>query len=1101
MMWDIYGNADRVCVWLGEANDSSRTALRFIKKEVLQLRDFDELCERGDASKKWRSLLELMQREWFSRRWVVQEIALARTAVIYCGEDHISWKDFAIAVELFVEVETATHRLSEVMQKKSKDRHVPGLFDHVSALGASLLVDATDRLFRDYKQEHLALPDDKNEEEPSDADATSDSESDASSTAVNEGCVSSPSSRRRTNPVFATKSQMQPLLSLEYLVSSLTIFDTSNPHDTIYALLAIAKDTTPTAAELYGAASSDYVRDGLELFTQRKRYHVDYKLPYVDVCKDFIQFCIQRSLQADPSRALDVICRPWATEEKLLESRRRSAKRVEEARKKARVKKERREHRRQARRNQKPGSSFRSVEQAQAIKARTTEQAGAHHGDFETTHQDMPLPSWVPQLSGAPFGMYQLAGVTGPKMSRRNADPLVGLPSSTYKSYSAAETKRVDRKALRFRKRFELGHYSMYVRGFHLDTIGRVEQVARNGQIPKEWAELAEWPDADGRPPEAFWRTLVADRGRDGKNPPQYYSRACAESFKKGGYGSGAVNTTDLINYERNSVVSQFCRRVQAVTWNRALVKTKNGRLGLVGKDIKEGDKVCILYGLSVPVILRESQKKGDEMYGKELVSELKFIVRTVVSCYRQYVARKTQHRRRKNIEMTRLMGKWLEETERSRQTRVKKVEDKKGRTETELMEHFMKKLRESFSDGKAVKEVEDKKGWKNELMEHFMKKVRESFSGWRTVKRKIEWRAMEESRTAIEEKAEAEKEAITGTSEQPMVQVPVQEYSNTSAQDQRPVHVERAAVNDSSNATQGAATKLLQNGTDIHSGPKEQLHYDWWEFNAQLKFGRRWKKIIRARKAKLMQEWKHPKLAALEAARQAPSETGRCDMTNQALSGSPTVVPDHASTSALEQRTVSAVSEASERSRQVQSNDDGNVEETGNQTGSSLRGSDTQGSSRREPTLGDSSHVSFPNSHEASDAETQSENEHRQSSSGVASTNGDRDKLDTTGGAQEPGPSTITATDETPGKALKSTTASEQKICPRCKLPMRDTTGSEADGCIKGILDGLRQRQGQEGFLYYQLLGECYVHGMMDGEAMLYQNEESIASVVFEIR
>jgi hypothetical protein len=32
-------------------------------------------------------------------------------------------------------------------------------------------------------------------------------------------------------------------------------------------------------------------------------------------------------------------------------------------------------------------------------------------------------------------------------------------------------------------------------------------------------------------------------------------------------------------------------------------------------------------------------------------------------------------------------------------------------------------------------------------------------------------------------------------------------------------------------------------------------------------------------------------------------------------------------------------------------------------------------------------------------------------------------------------------------------------------------------------------------------MLGECYIHGMMDGEAMRYQNEEAIASQVFELR
>lgn len=45
MMDIIYGNAERVCIWLGEANDSSRMALRFIKNEVSHLQSFDTLCD------------------------------------------------------------------------------------------------------------------------------------------------------------------------------------------------------------------------------------------------------------------------------------------------------------------------------------------------------------------------------------------------------------------------------------------------------------------------------------------------------------------------------------------------------------------------------------------------------------------------------------------------------------------------------------------------------------------------------------------------------------------------------------------------------------------------------------------------------------------------------------------------------------------------------------------------------------------------------------------------------------------------------------------------------------------------------------------------
>jgi hypothetical protein len=250
MMSAIYGRAESVCIWLGESDSSSKMALKFIRDEVLKLQNFDELCESKEASRKWSALLDLMQRPWFSRRWVVQEIALARKAKIYCGPDEISWKEFAVAVELFVEVETATHRLSEVMKKDPKFYHVPGWFEYVSALGASLLVEATGKLFRDYKITDTMK-------------STSDG----------------------ISPV-----RIQPLLSLEYLVSSLSIFEATVGHDTIYALLAIAKDATPSAGDLETSLLLDHTQAVLEVFTQRKRYKVDYEQPYVDICKGFVEF-------------------------------------------------------------------------------------------------------------------------------------------------------------------------------------------------------------------------------------------------------------------------------------------------------------------------------------------------------------------------------------------------------------------------------------------------------------------------------------------------------------------------------------------------------------------------------------------------------------------------------------------------------------------------------------------------------------------------------------------------------------------------------------------------------------------------------------------
>lgn len=552
-MSTIYGCAKRVCIWLGEGDESSRIAFGFIKDEVLQLQNFDELCESREASKKWSALLDLMQREWFSRRWVVQEIALAQDAEIYCGTDRLPWKDFAVAVELFVEVETATHRLSEVMKKDPQFYHVPGWFEYVSALGASLLVEATGKLFRHATK----------------TPAGTNGPKFPATTNGNANVANTHTEQVQIDEQAREQERRQPLLSLEYLVSSLSVFEASVEHDAIYALLAISKDTIPSAGDPETDILVDRTQSTLEMFTQRKRYRVRYDQYYVDVCKDFVEFCIQQA--PDPSRALDIICRPWAPEDK----------------KGIRVR-------------------------GEAVGSKVTE--------------DVPLPSWIPQLSGAPYAMFRHAGVHTLKLGRVNADPLVGLPSVLQRNYKAAESKAIDKRAISFRKRISeqsRKHYSMFVKGFILDTVKEVFPASQSGAIPQEWIFACGWKNApDSEPPEEFWRTIVADRGRDGRNPPVYYSRACKESFDKGGLLSGAVSTTDLINNERCSVVAQFCRRVQSVIWNRSLIRTGSGRLGLARKDIREGDHVCILYGCSVPVVLRRSKRKDDDVVQSEKLED-----------------------------------------------------------------------------------------------------------------------------------------------------------------------------------------------------------------------------------------------------------------------------------------------------------------------------------------------------------------------------------------------------------------------------------------------------------------------------------------------
>ena len=210
------------------------------------------------------------------------------------------------------------------MKKDPKFYHVPGWFEYVSALGASLLVDATGKLFRDYKPNGPLKDADDMEDDSYQNDIDSEIEQHSG-----QNNVDNPETNRKDadakGGASAKPSQGQALLSLEYLVSNLSIFDVTLPHDAIYALLAIAKDTTPAADDHTGFYRLvGKTQQTLELYVQRKRYIVDYEKPFADVCKEFVHFCFMSS--KDRTRALDIVCRPWAPEEQSRASKKNTPK-------------------------------------------------------------------------------------------------------------------------------------------------------------------------------------------------------------------------------------------------------------------------------------------------------------------------------------------------------------------------------------------------------------------------------------------------------------------------------------------------------------------------------------------------------------------------------------------------------------------------------------------------------------------------------------------------------------------------------------------------------------------------------------------------------
>ncbi|KAJ5640280.1 uncharacterized protein N7484_008142 [Penicillium longicatenatum] len=85
IMRTIYGQAKCVIVWLGEAANGGDQALESIR----QLAEHNELEERVASAQTLETSYDfcrpLLQRDWFRRIWVLQEVGLARCVCIVCG--------------------------------------------------------------------------------------------------------------------------------------------------------------------------------------------------------------------------------------------------------------------------------------------------------------------------------------------------------------------------------------------------------------------------------------------------------------------------------------------------------------------------------------------------------------------------------------------------------------------------------------------------------------------------------------------------------------------------------------------------------------------------------------------------------------------------------------------------------------------------------------------------------------------------------------------------------------------------------------------------------------------------------------------------------
>jgi hypothetical protein len=129
-MSEIYKEAHRVIFWLGVGNfetDVLMESLQLLQREIEKQCYRSWLPEADDWKKTWdsmeplfrrshthyktlqfRGLREVLARPWFRRVWILQEVALARAGIIFCGTKSVSTRLFSLAPQL-LRMETDSH--------------------------------------------------------------------------------------------------------------------------------------------------------------------------------------------------------------------------------------------------------------------------------------------------------------------------------------------------------------------------------------------------------------------------------------------------------------------------------------------------------------------------------------------------------------------------------------------------------------------------------------------------------------------------------------------------------------------------------------------------------------------------------------------------------------------------------------------------------------------------------------------------------------------------------------------------------------------------------------------------------------------------------
>jgi hypothetical protein len=244
----------------------------------------------------------------------------------------------------------------------------------------------------------------------------------------------------------------------------------------------------------------------------------------------------------------------------------------------------------------------------------------AHWSPELTDESGTGCPSWVGLVPSS-------HGIRSSSVVRIDGESLVGQPCE--KVYNASRGTEMQAKIMFRHHDIGAGQTSLHTdprfsgllvaKGIQIGRLSAVSSRVIEGTIAEDALGVLGWKGSlEHDVPDQLWRTLVANRGPYGKAAPSWYWRACALALTQSSIEGDLSTSRLLANKMQPWTVINFLKRVQAVVWSRRFFRctSKTETVGFGPRTTMEGDIVCILFGCSVPVILRRVVQEGPrEMY------------------------------------------------------------------------------------------------------------------------------------------------------------------------------------------------------------------------------------------------------------------------------------------------------------------------------------------------------------------------------------------------------------------------------------------------------------------------------------------------------